>query len=929
MKKTLLFLILAAFFAASIAEAAPARNTRGGLNTSSKASSNANTSSKSTKARAVKATSKKARKSAQKSQQDLAIEQAIAEKTQRGKQNAYGLMPSELDTMNRSVYHAYADAIRGARDTESALRYIPFITIVNTAGFGQQFDLRGQGRLSSNGLKFSINGVEVAPLDSYYGFMPINTVLPSLIQEVSVTTGHGARGGTIDIITSKRQNPYFIVGAGYLNTTGAKNSFNAFAQVSEKFGSDLRVNAGLAYNQTGGPREADVQNNAQVALGADFSFGLGQKLYFDADFFYGKSKTTPYNSFLDGDRIMTEVMGDINNYNAYTNTNDKDAWGNVKGYQIINGQQVGSQKWEQVWQAIEALPFYEGSKDDRGKDGDGIIESKQMRLVTSLGYESYLTNRLIFDIKGFYSKTSRKYDTYEIYLPYYGYLSLTGSEHWTPELPIYNTLGKKYGYNYIEQSGSKFDEDKFGGKIKFDYHHGNGSLFTFGIDSTYEMSKRRPIQILRGSLSVLPNSASNTEATIKNELDINKLTNAIYIQENYRFGANFSLMGGFRYELTNYDIKSHDNIFIDSYYKASVDAPKTYPNDIDDSTFTHAEDPTKNGITDISADFKKDYDNFAFELAPVFRYSNTGAIYARFETGYTEPPGYALIVRAANTANTNIYKKYTRTQNGHTAGQIITDNNGKPRINLAASNLFTYTQNDIEQESYMTYELGWKDYIGKRIVPLGFTDFEIDAILFAVNLFYTSSKNEFYFEGDPYSQLSYGTYDKSRRMGVELALEQYILGGAIGLNESFTYLKAEHFSNENGVEKWTQIPYTYDYKATFGGNINIAGMVEIIDVSLNLWMQNSLYGNQKIVAKDYANGVVSSVDKKLEPYLVSDLGVSVGFNKNAAMLTVGVKNVFDTFYYDYYNADRSASINENRYLIGRGRTVFLEAQYKY
>ena len=75
--------------------------------------------------------------------------------------------------------------------------------------------------------------------------------------------------------------------------------------------------------------------------------------------------------------------------------------------------------------------------------------------------------------------------------------------------------------------------------------------------------------------------------------------------------------------------------------------------------------------------------------------------------------------------------------------------------------------------------------------------------------------------------------------------------------------------------------------------------------------------------------VLQQDDKKLKPYLISDFGVSVGFNKNMGVVTVGVKNVFDTFYYDYYNNDRSAVVNENRFVIGRGRTVFVEGQFKY
>ena len=900
--KRLFFLITLTFFsvgALTQAFAAPARNAAGG--------------GLSTKKTATKAT-KKTRKS---------TKQAVATKTSgtRGKQKTYGLMPSELNRFNQSLYHADAEAIKGARDTESALRYIPFITIVNTAGFGQQFDLRGQGRLSANGLKFAINGVNVAPLDSYYGFMPINTVLPSLIQEVQVFPGQSARGGAINIITSKRQNPYFVVGAGYLNTTG-NMSFNAFAQASEKISRDISVNAGVAYSQMGGPREDDKQTGIEGVLGADYQLGLGQKVHFDADFFTGKTKTTPYNSFLDADRIMNEVMGDVNNY-CRAGVNEPNICSGGNGVtQIINGQAVGGQKWRQIYKQIEALPFYEPDKEDRATKGDGIIDSSQMRLVTTLGFEAQPTDKMLWDITGFVALDKRKLNTHEIYLPYYGYLSLTGSERWTPELAIVEQYGKKYGYHYIEQSGSTFDESKFGGKLKAVIDHDSG-LFAFGVDSTYEMGKRKPIQILRGAVAVPPNSGMNTEATINNELNINKFTNALWLRENYYFNSSFSLMGGFRYEIMNYKIKSHDNIVIDTYYLASFGAEKDYskPNQNDNVYGI--------GRTDITKEFKKNYDTFTFELAPAFRYSDTGVIYGHFETGYSTPPGYALLVRGVNKDNPNAVKKYTDTSTGGVVGQPIIDDYGNPRLNLAADNLFTLKENPMEQETYISYELGFKDYIGTRVVPLGFTDFDINAILFAANVFYTTSKNEFYFTGDPYSQMSYGTYDKSRRMGVEVALEQYIFGGILGLNESFTYLKAERFSEIDGETKWNQIPYTYDYKATFGGNVNIAGMVEIVDVSVNLWIQNSLYGKQKVVAAEYASGKVSEVEKKLDPYLISDLGLSIGFNKNMGVVTVGVKNVFDTFYYDYYNADRSASINENRYLIGRGRTVFVEGQFKY
>ena len=815
----------------------------------------------------TKKTATKATKKTRKSTKQAAID--AAERI-RGKQRTYGLMPSELNRFNQSVYHADAEAIKGARDTESALRYIPFITIVNTAGFGQQFDLRGQGRLSANGLKFAINGVNVAPLDSYYGFMPINTVLPSLIQEVQVFPGLNARGGAINIITSKRQNPYFVVGAGYLNTTG-NTSFNAFAQASDKINRELSVNAGVAYSQMGGPREDDKQTGIEGVLGADYQLGLGQKVHFDADFFTGKTKTTPYNSFLDKEKIIETRRG-------------KD--------------------WATAVAAIEKLPFYEPSKEDKSTKGDGIIDSSQMRLVTTLGFEAQPTDKMLWDITGFVALDKRKFNTHEISLPYYGYLSFAGGSHWTPGIDALDTLGEKEGLPFADQSGSTFDESKFGGKLKAVIDHDSG-LFSLGVDSTYEIGKRKPKQYLRSAYSNFKGNdgqtRDNVEANIENQLNIDKFTNTLWLKENLYFGSSFSLMGGFRYEMINYKIKAKDKISISTFQMDNF-----VPNG-----------NRRDGTSELESDFKKNYDTFTFELAPAFRYSDTGVIYGHFETGYSTPPGYALLVRGIDSERLR--------------QAIVQFPLNQSQDALATDNLFTLSTNAMEQETYISYELGFKDLIGTRVVPLGFTDFNINAILFAASVFYTTSKNEFYFTGDPYSQMSYGTYDKSRRMGVEVALEQYIFGGALGFNESFTYLKAERFSEMNGENKWNQIPYTYDYKATFGGNVNIAGMVEIVDVSVNLWIQNSLYGKQKVVARNYdsTTSKVSEVEKKLDPYIISDLGLSVGFNKDMGVVTLGVKNVFDTFYYDYYNADRSASINENRYLIGRGRTVFLEGAFRY
>lgn len=826
MKKSLIFLIMAAFLA-SVAFGAPAKNatTGGGNKASSAKKAKAKTPSKKSKAR----------KSVDEPEET------------RGKQGQLGLMPSELDKANHNVYYADADAIRGARDTESALRYIPFVTITNTAGFGQAFDFRSQGRVSANGVKFFINGIAANPLDNYYGFMPINSVLPNLIQEIkvypgsgAVLYGSGAKGAVLDIITSKRQKPYYLVGAGYVNTTGGDNSYYGVAQAAEKFGA-VRLNAGLGYSQKGGPREDDNTQSIQAVLGGDYELFLGSSIFADVDFYNGKIKSTPYNSFWDTASIEARITA-----------------------------AGATQEAQKASIALATKPI-DPEQTSRSAKGDGEIQSKQTRLTASLGYTSEVTRDLKWELLGFFALDNRKYDIYTARIPFYQYGDKT-----------FTGTGEKS--NIADQSGSQFNEMKFGGKFKANLTHNNGE-FLLGIDSYYEKAKRNAKQNLQ-SASIDPDIMySGILVNIDNTLNLSKWTNALYGVERYNFNDFFSIAGGLRYEMTKYRSESDDYVYARN---KNINA-----NGSEQTNYKETKDPA---IPPKS--LKQDTGNFVFELAPAFRYSDTGVVYARYERGYTTLPPYAMSDRKGN---------------------INLDTNSP----TAFSHDFTYENTNLKDETYNTYELGWKEFIGKESLYFA------DGLFFSLNGFYTESKNEFHFSGDPYVGVKYGTYDKSRRYGGEAAFEQYFLDGVIGFNESFTYVKAQ-YQDTNG--EWKQIPYTYDYKATFGAALNITAMVEIIDVNLGVWLQNSFYGKQKVSYSEFdpiTKGVVIDDEKKLAPYLVSDLGISVGFNKNMGVITVGIKNVFDTFYYDYYNHDLNSAIGEYRYLIGQGRTVFLEGQFKY
>ena len=1052
MKRLLLIITLVLFSAGFISEAfaAPARG--GGAATK-------RTAKKATTAKKRVATKKVAKQRIQRApleaeskltefQQDFQASQA----KKRGKEQQLGLMPSEINILNHNVFHADAAAIRGARETEQALRYLPFVTVINTAGFGYNFDIRGQGRLSSNGVKMFINGVPVTPVDSYFQPMPIHTLIPSNIQEIEVFPGSGAvlygsgtKGGTINIITSKRQNPYFLVGGGYVNTTASKgNSFNAFAQAAENLGRDLKVNAALAASVLGGPRTDDSSLAAQATLGAEYKMGVGQAISFDADAYYGKVKTTPYNSLLD-----------FNNINEFMRSTLSLPGQSLQGYAP---QAPYEENRYMCLAGMGGCAFgtndFEPTDEDRATPGYGTIDTTQIRATAKINYFSQLARRLEFNAAGFADFDSKKYNEHKMNTPFFvlGYVDPKDKNYgpngtplyavqadgtrkpthynkgynwflprvthpyrvinsgWTtapaiiagatlaenvlvPETgPVFKSYkdvqgnvieadGERADWQFLDQSGSKFDEYKFGVKPRIDWRHQNG-LFVFGIDLSYEMSKRNSKTYLRqaiadgsamGGVKGYNNNYQGTDlrygssnfsslmANIEDKTDINVLTTGVYFLERYDMSRELSLGVGARYEMKNYNVKIKDTFEGKKLAFKDFNADGTHcggggtncPDFVDYESGTVLQTTNKAGVNnpdgiathEAEGKYSQNHDNFTFELAPVYRYSGTGLIYARGELGYNAPPAWAMLRRIGIVwGATNTRDNWQQMSRWDAQNQNIQQLPAATPFGKVLEFDFDFENTDLKNETYYTAELGWKETIGRRIVPLGLMDIDITGIMLSASVFYTGSQNEFYFEGDTWSGMTFGNYEQSRRIGAEIAAEQYLFGGLIGFNESFTYLKAQHKDAELG---WAAIPYTYDWKATLGAAVDISGYLEVVDVGVSIWLQNSIYGNQNIYSTrinvipgklDTANAetntpapifVTQREDKKLNPYLVSDFGLTMSISKGLGMVTVGVKNVFNTFYYDYYNNDRSAVVNENRYVIGRGRTVFVEGTFKY
>lgn len=209
----------------------------------------------------------------------------------------------------------------------------------------------------------------------------------------------------------------------------------------------------------------------------------------------------------------------------------------------------------------------------------------------------------------------------------------------------------------------------------------------------------------------------------------------------------------------------------------------------------------------------------------------------------------------------------------------------------------TYQTTNIKDETYNTFEIGIRD-------------FWWDTFLFSLTGYYTLTNDEFYTIGTAHSisGVEYGNYDKTERIGFELFLEQYFLDNALTLTESLSYTDAK-IKKQNGQSTSQRIPYVSKYKATLGLNYKF-----LKDYSL--WINNTFYGNQ-----------VDTIQSKIQSYSLTDIGITAKYKE--FLISAGVKNLFDKFYYSFYNSDSSDVITGYSYLIGQGRTFFISAKYSF
>lgn len=283
------------------------------------------------------------------------------------------------------------------------------------------------------------------------------------------------------------------------------------------------------------------------------------------------------------------------------------------------------------------------------------------------------------------------------------------------------------GYSNVLSNGTvnNWDEDQIVIKPKFSYDYPKGN-FTVGYD--YSDQK------------VLRNTAPF--------YDIKKASNSVYLYNRYDI-KNLQIITGYRKDKTVLDY-----------------------------------DALKNN----TEDFKKTYNQNAYNLGLNYAYSDSGKLYIKTESGYTMPhPRHLIMSDYKNSSLTTIFS-------------------------------------NVKPEEYITFEIGTEDYIGNTLVKGA--------------LYITDKENEIrrtrpLIGGTRYTIIE--NIDATRRMGGELSLNHNF--GKLSLSESLNYVDAKV---TKGAQKDKYVPMVSKISASINATYEIN---DNFDISSSIIYKDKYYAD--------------------------------------------------------------------------------------
>lgn len=396
------------------------------------------------------------------------------------------------------------------------------------------------------------------------------------------------------------------------------------------------------------------------------------------------------------------------------------------------------------------------------------------------------------------------------------------------EIPMMSTIAY--------QTGSGFEDTLTGINLKNKINYKDDSYFIFSYEFANHDAKRT--SLIYYSLPSVINYHKMTTL-----MDMNKQSHSVFALDSHQINDTFSISGGARYEFSTYNTN------------------RSYRNEMSMNG-----KPPSDTTTLFNTD--KNTHNFAFEITPNFKYSDTGNIYTKYERGFISPTPAQFVNRSNSNAN------------------------GTP----------PYYSSNLKAEVFDTFELG-------------ISDFWWDFYGFNLTLFYTLSKDEISYLGNPHSTSGswwkYYNIDQTRRLGAELNLHQYLFNDSLIIKENLSYLDAKI---SKGVNNGLRIPYVSKIKAT-------AGVEYAWSKNFSSYIDLSYFSRAKDGGVINENTGKMSRNSWIKDYFLTDIGVNYNY-KNLQILA-GIRNLFDKKYYTYQD-----SIND-QYLAGNGRNYYVEFKYAF
>lgn len=331
-------------------------------------------------------------------------------------------------------------------------------------------------------------------------------------------------------------------------------------------------------------------------------------------------------------------------------------------------------------------------------------------------------------------------------------------------------------YGITSKMDAKFEEDKKGLKLKGKFDYANGELL-IGYDYQKSINTRdsyvqsETLKSYNNGYSDMPLTEDNVAPVINQvKINLSKESHGIYAFNKFNLNEHFDFTTGLRTEITSYKGKR-------------INGPNTMP-------FVNPK------INEIRTD--RNLVNYAGEVGFLYKYSDTGRFFTRYERGFVTP--------FANQLTDKIHETALKKKVGFF---------DPPEVNVASK----YVDNNLKSEITDTFEIGFRDYIFDSLI--------------STSLFLTDTTDEITLissgvTNPAVNRWKYRNIGKTRRMGVEFEAEQR--WGNFTFNQSLTFIDTRVLkaNEEARINKGDRVPMVPRIKATFSLKYNLTEKLALI-----------------------------------------------------------------------------------------------------